>query len=190
MATRPVTLNTGPSGIQKASIHARIHGKKTKLILPTFKDVRISELNELHTLGKLKMHAVFKDPITHKDRHFDRHINEKNGKPEMGGFKENTAKVHRDAYIGPKAFVIDHAIVEKGAEIKDEAEVSGNAHVSSTGKVVEYSRVSGHATVNGMVKGYAYVHGHSIVDGEVGGTVILSGHEWIAKTKIVDTETR
>jgi carbonic anhydrase/acetyltransferase-like protein (isoleucine patch superfamily) len=129
-----------------------------------FIGIKVNCISDLRTLDISVQHAEL------NGRFFSRH---KNFYGTIGGFVEKTAKVAETAYIGPKALVLNNALVYGDAKIYDNAWVSGHAEVFDDAKVYGDALVSGNARVSGgaevyhkaKIFGNAQVYGNAQVSG-------------------------
>jgi len=106
--------------------------------------------------------------------------------PNGGGKVALTAKVDPNAYVGPKAKVMDTARVRAGVCIEDEAEISGHPLLLKPARVSGKAKVSGETMMEGgSVSGNAQVSGSSFV----GDDAVVRGDAKVGSVHIIGKAT-
>ncbi len=95
------------------------------------------------------------------ERLFSRHIN-RFGK--IGGFVESTARINKQAYVGPNAVIYENAWIH-GGKITGHAKVHGNAEVFIDSVVCDNAEIFGYAKIlqKSIISQNAIIHGHAEV---------------------------
>lgn len=106
--------------------------------------------------------------------------------PNGGGWVSNTATVAATAYVGPRARVLDDAIVTGRSRIEDFAVVRERARITGNAVVSGYSVVQGAA----LVQGNARIRDHALVGGwstVVQDQAMVEGYAWLDGPTVKDS---